>query len=198
MATKSTATTTTTPEEGIANPAGVAYLVKVSKYTEKSVWGFIDLLGKGAWSVSTIKATIAQAKKESPLVLKELTATKAQDLKAVYAITKAFPKIAENDTFANVFRVANGYRLAHGADTALGMVTDTALGWETIKKNKPSTSRAARPKSGEVLEGETVDGDMYAMIYDYAQALTPADRVAFAKQLLDLAKVIKVMDTVTA
>lgn len=195
---KSSKATSATSGEGVANAKGVALLVSLSNDTQAGVWAFVSMLGKGNWSVSTIQATIAQARKESPLTLKELTATKAQDLKAVYAITQAFPEIAETDTFANAFRVANGYRLAHGAEAALGMITDAALGWETIKKNKPSTSRKARPASAVVLEGQAVDGDIYAMIYDYAQALTPADRMTFAKQLLDLAKVIKVMDTVTA
>ena len=188
MAIKATATAT-------ANEALVSSYIATANEGNAGEWAFMHEALK--YSKSVREASVKEAQKISSLSLPNITATSVQYLDTLAVILDQFPEVETSVPFKAAFSLARKYD--KGGAVEGRKVIKSAESIEQVIEQAPKRKGAgARPKSAEVLEGEAVDGDIYAMIYDYAQALTPADRMTFAKQLLDLAKTIKVMDTVTA
>ena len=190
MATKSTATATTDANRELVD----AYLDLAGDRNSSTWLFFIKSLD---YSVRVVAESIKQGQKESGFTLSDVTPSKAQHFPTLQALQDKFG-------LSEVMPFSKAISLAVKADKGLTSTkarkaiesADTLEGFLSVVPKRKGSS--ARPNA-EGFEGSVSESvDMYAMIYDYAQALTPADRVAFAKQLLDLAKVIKVMDTVTA
>ena len=188
MATKATATA--------YDEALVSVYIATATEGNASEWAFMKEALK--YSKGVREASVKEAQKCWALSLPNITHTSVQYLDTLAVILGQFPEVETSIPFKQAISLARKYDKG-GAVEGRKVIKSAESIEQVIEQAPKRKGSGARPKSGEEFEGHVAEGrDMYAEIHEYAAKLTLADRVAFAKQLLALVKVINAMDKVTA
>ena len=161
--------------------------VRLALAKNESVFAWVAT-SKG-YSVSQIKDSIKQAKKESGISLPDLTPTKAQHFATLNAIVDKFPDVESEMTFAKVYAIAEKSDRAFGADTARKNIA-SADSVESFVETLPVTVRKPRIASETETQGLSADnvGDMLLALAD---SLDPAKRARLVSTLVAVSKAIQ-------
>lgn len=181
--------TTSTKAKATLAPVSVLVegYVRLALAKNESVFAWVAT-SKG-YSVSQIKDSIKQAKKESGISLPDLTPTKAQHFATLNAIVDKFPDVESEMTFAKVYAIAEKSDRAFGADTARKNIA-SADSVESFVETLPVTVRKPRIASETETQGLSADnvGDMLLALAD---SLDPAKRARLVSTLVAVSKAIQ-------
>lgn len=183
--------TTSTKAKATLAPVSVLVegYVRLALAKNESVFAWVAT-SKG-YSVSQIKDSIKQAKKESGISLPDLTPTKAQHFATLNAIVDKFPNVESEMTFAKVYAIAEKSDRAYGADTARKNIAN-AESVDSFVETLPVTVRKPRIASETETQAQGLSADNVGdMLLALADSLDADKRARLVSTLVAVSKAIQ-------